>query len=165
MLPASRMHPRLGGRCFPSGIFHPSVNRRGPQLLANDLQQRECKCGGYGEAKTSPILNRKRVEAGCIYLHEDSVPNMAGPRCRYFKKERRKKSGRQRECIRVGMRLLRSRGHEARQCSPGYPSGQILLSPPLPSFAPHRRQLFLPTAAKVLRQEAKSRSVCLKSKR
>lgn len=68
---------------------------------------------------------------GCIYLHDDSVPNMARPRCCYFKKERRKKSGRQRERMREGMRLLHSRGHEARQCSPGYPSCQILLSPPL----------------------------------
>lgn len=65
---------------------------------------------------------------GCIYLHDDSVPNMARPRCCYFKKERRKESGRQRECMREGMRLLHSRGHEARQCSPGYPSCQILLS-------------------------------------
>lgn len=138
LLLASRMHPQLGGRCFPSGIFHPLVNRRGPQYLASDLQQRECKHRGYSEAKTNPILNRKRMQVGCIYLHEDSVPNMAGPRCCYFKEERRKKSGRQRECMRVGMRLLHSRGHEARQCSPGYPSCQILRSPPLLSSAPHR---------------------------
>lgn len=82
-----------------------------------------------------PCSNRKRMQAGCVYLHEDSVPNMAGPRCCYFKKERRK-SGRQRERMRAGMRPLHSRGHEGRQCSPSYPSCQtllssLLLSPPL----------------------------------
>lgn len=61
LLLASRMHPQSGGRCFPSSIFHSFINRQGPQLLASDLRQRECKCGGYSKDKTSRVLNRKRM--------------------------------------------------------------------------------------------------------
>lgn len=53
------------------------------------------------------------------------------PDAAILKRKEEKKSGRQSERMREGMRLLHSRGHEARQCSPGYPSCQILLSPPL----------------------------------
>lgn len=165
LLPASRMHPQWGGRCFPSGIFRPFINRQRLQLLANNLQQRECKRSGYSKDKTSPILSRKRMEVGCIYLHEDSVPNMAGPRCCYFKKGKKKKEWKTEEVYESRDETATQQGSWSQTMQSRLsklPDSPLLLSPPLLHTAD---SFSLQPPAKVLLQEAKSKSFCFKSKR
>lgn len=70
----------------------------------------------------SRFLNSREV--GSIYLHEDSVPNMAGSRGCFLKIRRKKRETKKKEkrgectCESEEMSRLHSRGHEARQCSP-----------------------------------------------
>lgn len=68
-------------------------------------------------------------EVGSVYLHEDSVPNMAGSRSCFKKKleERKEKKKGSKKTLRCAcapeskeMSWLHSGGHEARQCSPSY---------------------------------------------